>query len=250
MDAKHLRATALAPGTTRNLKTQIRTYLTFCIYAGLQYLPIGQQDIIRYITFLSHSFRSWTTVLNYLNGVSFYHAQHGFTFTHMSDNHVALTLRGVKKRLSSIPHQTLPITPHQRSLSIPFNPIPESPLCPVTALTRMFKAVPAPPPPPSSPAFLVQTPRGLASLTHTSFVSFLRLYLHSIGLDSTSYTGHSFLRGTCGYASDLGISPDLLKTFGDWRSNSFERYLSAPLTRRTTVSRSLASHISPTSFPS
>ena len=323
MDAKHLRATALAPGTTRNLKTQIRTYLTFCIYAGLQYLPIGQQDIIRYITFLSNSFRSWTTVLNYLNGVRFYHAQHGYTFTHMSDHHVALTLRGVKKRLSSIPHQTLPITPHilhsihnqlnlsdtshlsfwaacltaffgflrksnvvppsrstfhpschlsrssfafrpdgsilltinwsktiqfhQRSLSIPFNPIPGSPLCPVTALTRMFKAVPAPP---SSPAFLVQTPRGLASLTHTSFVSFLRLYLHSIGLDSTSYTGHSFRRGACGYASDLGISPDLLKTFGDWRSNSFERYLSAPLTRRTTVSRSLASHISATSFPS
>ena len=253
MDAKHLRATALAPGTTRNLKTQIRTYLTFCIYAGLQYLPIGQQDIIRYITFLSHSFRSWTTVPNYLNGVRFYHAQHGFTFTHMSDHHVALTLRGVKKRLSSIPHQTLPITPHilhsihnqlnlsdtshlsfwaacltaffgflrksnvvppsrstfhpschlsrssfafrpdgsilltinwsktiqfhQRSLSIPFNPIPGSPLCPVTALTRMFKAVPAP--------LLLQPfwyrPPGVWPLSHT-----LHLFHSSVFISTRS----------------------------------------------------------------
>ena len=98
-------------GTTRNLTTQIRTYLTYCIYSGIPYLPISEKDLARYITFLTSSFKSATSVLNYVNGVRFYHVSNHLAFTHLSSHNISLLLKGVTKRLSSKPHQKLPITP-------------------------------------------------------------------------------------------------------------------------------------------
>ena len=279
-------------------------------------MPISEKDLARYITFLTSSFKSATSVLNYVNGVRFYHVSNHLAFTHLSSHNISLLLKGVTKRLSSKPHQKLPITPailhaihnaldftncthisfwaacltgffgflrksnlvppsvptfdparhisrssftflsdgsvlltlhwsktiqhNQRLLQLPYHPIPGSPLCPVKAVTRMIHTIPAPP---SSPAFLVAAPRGLVTLTHTSFVAMLRYFLRQAGFPPATYSGHSFRRGGCTFASQSGIPPDLLQTFGDWRSDSYQRYLATPLQRRVTVSRAMSSHI-------
>ena len=81
------------------------------------------------------------------------------------------------------------IQSHQRVLSIPFHPIPNSPLCPVSAFKLMLSRIPAPP---HSPAFLLPSGSSLTLLTHSSFVIYLRLFLSQIGADPSQYSGHSF----------------------------------------------------------
>ena len=109
-EARHLQHQAFAAGTSRNLHTQIRTYVLFCLYTGLKHLPVSDTVLIRYITFLSRSFKSWTSILNYINGVRFYHASNGFSFHVVKTHSISLTLKGIRKQLSCNPHQKLPIT--------------------------------------------------------------------------------------------------------------------------------------------
>ena len=87
------------------MHTQIRTYVLFC----LKHLPASDTVLIRYITFLSRSFKSWTSILNYINGVRFYHASNGFSFHVVKTRTISLT-QGIRKHLSCNPHQKLPIT--------------------------------------------------------------------------------------------------------------------------------------------
>lgn len=78
----------------------------------------------------------------------------------------------------------------QRILRVPLPAIPGSLLCPVTALSRLFAAVPSGP---EDFAFSVPAPSGaLTSLTHKQFVVDFKAALADIGLDSSRYAGHSF----------------------------------------------------------
>lgn len=314
---KHYQSTAMAPGSTKNLLSQIRTYLLFCLHTKIGYLPIAPIDLNRYVAFLSRTVKSWNSVINYLNGVRFYHLSHGLDFHQNQNFHVQLTLRGIRKRLCAPVSQKLPITidilnriyaildPHnqthtvlwasfliaffgflrksnlippntstfhpskhisrgsfshqpdgtlvlhltwsktvqfqQRVISIPYSPIPNSPLCPVSAYTRMISLFPAPP---SSPAFIVPFGSSLITLTHSSFTSYLHYFLRRVGLDSSKFSGHSFRRGGCSFAASVNIPPHLLKIHGDWQSSAFERYMVLPLTQRQQVTHKMAAAIS------
>lgn len=65
----------------------------------------------------------------------------------------------------------------------------------------------------------------LSCLTYNSFVTCLKEHLRKAGYDPNVYSGHSFRRGGCTFAFQLGISPSLIKLRGDWRSNAYERYI-------------------------
>lgn len=128
----------------------------------------------------------------------------------------------------------------ERSLIIPFSPIPHSPLCPVAAYKRMVQLIPAPL---SSPAFLVPLASSLTTLTYTSFTSHLHYLLAKVGLKPSNFSGHSFRRGGCTFAASCNIPSHLLKIHGDWRSSAYERYISLPVTQRRQVSHTMSKHL-------
>ena len=321
-EAAAARADAYAPGTVKNLLTQIWTNLLFCSYADIAFLPISFANLIRYIMFLSRSFTSYTSVLNYINRVRYYHAIHSVPFYHMTDFHVSLTLRGVRKKLIHTPSQKLPITitvlediyrlldltcdkhvvlwtaflvaffgflrksnlvppsAHKfdqtkhlsrnsftimedgsilleltwsktnqfsdRKVIIPFSQIPNSPLCPVAAFKRMISQVPAPP---TAPAFSLPVPGRLIPLTHQSFVADLKVLLTRASYDPTRYSGHSFRRGGCTFASTCNVPAELLKIHGDWRSSAYERYLHIPIIKRRQVADQMAAGLTKSKHP-
>ena len=53
-------------------------------------------------------------------------------------------------------------------------------------------------------------------------------FVDLVGFPSNSYSGHSFRRGGCSLCFEAGLSITDIKLRGDWRSNSFERYIFVP----------------------
>ena len=56
-DLKNSRRQAFAEGTNKNLKIQWETFLLFCFYFKLTYLPVDTEPLSLYPQFLSRSFR-------------------------------------------------------------------------------------------------------------------------------------------------------------------------------------------------
>ena len=114
----------------------------------------------------------------------------------------------------------------QRQLLIPLAASSGSPLCPVAAITSLLANLKGVTLAKSQPLFTYVDVNGeLKYLCHTSFVKLLRDILKLCSLDSSLYSGHSFRRGGCTFAFQLGISPVLIKLRGDWKSNAYERYI-------------------------
>ncbi len=125
----------------------------------------------------------------------------------------------------------------ERQLTLPLVRVPGSPLCPVSAVSLMFQRVPAPP---SAPAFVFPCGRALWTLTHTSFVGYLRHFLQLAGHSPRKYSGHSFRKGGATFAATCSVPDHMIKFHGDWRSAAFERYITLPLSTRTSVTRAMA----------
>ena len=62
-------------------------------------------------------------------------------------------------------------------------------------------------------------------MTTSSFISWLRRKLRSLGIDDSQYAGHSLRRGGAVSAKAAGASDLLIKTLGRWTSDSFMIYL-------------------------
>ena len=81
----------------------------------------------------------------------------------------------------------------QRKLSIPLPHIPKSKFCPSCALLLVFKTNPCPFDP--CPAFLYHDINGVHLFSYHKFLVKLKSCLSSMGINSSHYSGHSFLRG-------------------------------------------------------
>ena len=91
-------------------------------------------------------------------------------------------------------------------------------LCPVLALQNyieLFK-------PNKGPLFqfINGTP-----VTHTFVVNKLACILKFIGMNPTSYKGHSFRIGAATHAANLGFSETYIRKMGRWNSNAIHRYI-------------------------
>ena len=139
--------------------------------------------------------------------------------------------------LLSIQH-TKTIQFQQRKIVIPLLEIPGSVLCPVRAITLMFEKVPAPA---DAPAFVIPYQGGFLSLTHSSYVQYLKHFLALLGLDASQYSGHSFRRCGCTFAAKNGVSAHLLKIHGDWSSDAYERYMDLSQEARLDVMKVMSS---------
>ena len=141
-------------------------------------------------------------------------------------------------------HWTKTLQSLRSPVEIPLPKISNSVLCPYTALTNMIQHIPADA---NMPAFLIPHNGTLLTLTHKSFVSFLRKFLSECSISPDLYTGHSFRKGLPQLSNKIqDINLSQISTFGTWSSNSVHCYLGPDyqLKTRTSVMHSVRNYIS------
>ena len=113
----------------------------------------------------------------------------------------------------------------QRVLTLPYVSCTDTRLCPVY---HMLKHLTRSRLPPGDALFSYSLRGSKGGLTHSSFVGRLKVLLQKAGYSSIEYSGHSFRRGGCTFCYRAGLSITDIKLRGDWKSQSFERYLHIP----------------------
>lgn len=119
-------------------------------------------------------------------------------------------------------YRTKTIQFKQRVLDIPLPFIPNSILCPVTALKKYFCTVHALD---TSPLFIVHHCRSLKPILATHFNRFFKSCITTVGLELASFSSHSFRQGGATFAFNCGASTEFIKVQGDWRSDAYLVYL-------------------------
>ena len=66
--------------------------------------------------------------------------------------------------------------------------------------------------------------------------------LRSAGFNPKDYSGHSFRRGGCSHAFQLGVPAACIKLRGDWKSSACERYITIQDDTNVKIARILAAH--------
>ena len=105
-------------------------------------------------------------------------------------------------------------------------------LCPVSALLHYLANRPLG----EGPLFLLQNGRFLSK---DLFVQKVRQALMAGGIDSSTYSGHSFRIGAATTAAACGIEDSLIKTLGRWTSSAYQLYVKVPPTDLAQLSRAL-----------
>ena len=108
---------------------------------------------------------------------------------------------------------------HQRLFNFKLLPTSHSLSAP-DAIHRAFQLVTLPA---SAPAF-VQSRNG-APMTGSFFNDKLKSLLKSLGVDSASYSTHSFRRGGACWALQCGVPGEIVQQLGDWKSDCYKQYL-------------------------
>ena len=103
----------------------------------------------------------------------------------------------------------------QRILEIPLPVIPNSILCPGTALTSYFKLVPAAS---DSPVFLAPHRSSFATILARHFNLFLKRCV-------SHFSSRSFRKGGATFAFNCGAPTEFIKDQGDWKSDTYLVYL-------------------------
>ena len=111
MDTRNTQLQAFAQGTWDNLIMQWVKFLTFCIKFGLTALPVSDITLAWYAQFLSYSFESHSSVVNYLSGVKTLHVLLHFGVQGFQGLLVKLTVQGLRRKNKHQPRQALAINP-------------------------------------------------------------------------------------------------------------------------------------------
>ena len=110
-DFKKSQRQAFAEGTNRNLTMQWETFLLFCFYLRLTYLPVETETLSLYAQFLSRSFQSIHAIKNYISGVKTMHNLLGYSTANINDFLINLALRGISRQHPRHVKQAKPVTP-------------------------------------------------------------------------------------------------------------------------------------------
>ena len=149
---------------------------------------------------------------------------------------------GKNVTLGSYIRATKTIQFKQRILSIRLPFIPNSPLCPVSALINHFRLNRL-----ASSDFLfsVKSSPSLPTrpITYRNFASFLSKVITTLDLDSQSFSPHSFRRGGASFAFECNVPAELIKFQGDWRSDAYLVYLEMSSSQKRLAVNSMASRI-------
>ena len=107
---KQLQAKAYTPGSLKNLRSHVRSYLIFCAATACPYLPVSISHICNYFVFLSHTV-SYATIKNHLSSLHLFYQLHNIQTDFPKDFWISLTLCGIKHIIGNTQSSKLPITP-------------------------------------------------------------------------------------------------------------------------------------------
>ena len=102
---------ALAEGTRKNLKIQWESFLLFCLFFNLAFLPASTSTLQLYAQFLSRSFKAVASIRNYLSGIRTVHLMSGFQLEDVNKYLINISLRGIARLKKHTVRQAEPITP-------------------------------------------------------------------------------------------------------------------------------------------
>ena len=271
---------AHAASTHSNMQSHLKLFTQFCNSLGHQPFPIQVTTILRYLAFLSALGRAFGTIQNHISSIKHFHLLSGFPPGWNSAYLFQLALRGSvgaflvaflsflrKSNLvadspsatsDKIPRRcdfvlapegaflhirtTKTIQLKQHILTILLQYIPSSPLYPVSALINHFclNRLAS-----SNFLFSVKSSHSLPPrpITYQNFASFLSKVITMLGLDSQSFSSHSFRRGGASFAFECNIPAELIKFQGDWHSDAYLVYLEMSSSRKRLAIMSMASRI-------
>lgn len=100
-------------------------------------------------------------------------------------------------------------------------------------------------PGPKSSPFLHIHNRKLVSVTKQSFITQFRSLLQTAGVaNSSQYRGHSFRRGGASHAFRAGLPCEIIKVYGDWKSEAYQVYLDISLETKLSYALCISSALS------
>ena len=100
-----------APGSRKNFKTHVKTYVRFCLYYGLDLFPADILQERRYIQYLSEFYKSVDSSKGYLAGMRSLHEIFGFKGPPADDHLYQLTISSIRRDKGHVVRQALPLTP-------------------------------------------------------------------------------------------------------------------------------------------
>ena len=101
----------MAEGTRKNLRIQWESFVLFCLYFGMAYLPTDTYTMQLYAQFLSRTFKSASSIKNYLSGVRTIHLLLGYQLLDINNYLINFSVRGITRLKSHCVKQAEPITP-------------------------------------------------------------------------------------------------------------------------------------------
>ena len=110
-DTRSSQLRAFAEGTIDNLLVQWVKFLLFCTHFGLKSMPVSTTVLTWYVQYLSRSLKSHRSVVNYLSGVKMLHVLMDQSIDGFVGFSLKLTLRGLRRLNSHVPHQAYPMSP-------------------------------------------------------------------------------------------------------------------------------------------
>ena len=108
-----------------------------------------------------------------------------------------------------------------------------TPLCPVAAILNYLVARP-----PGEGPLLVHS--NSSPLTRDQFVRMVKHALEAAGIDSSSYSGHSFRIGAASTAAAAGVPAYFIKMLGRWESEAYHLYIRTPRETLASISQLIA----------
>jgi hypothetical protein len=103
-------------------------------------------------------------------------------------------------------------------------------LCPMEAVLRLLRATAGRGGDDDDDALFMQnydSPNGPSPLSYDHFLKRFKATIAQMGLDPADYAGHSFRRGGATFAKDAGMSDEVIKAVGDWKSDAYQLYTAA-----------------------
>jgi len=126
----------------------------------------------------------------------------------------------------------------ERTLQIPLSSSDSSYICPKRAVLNLVNRSPGLP---TDLLFTYLSPSGLQIITQSEFTQFLRSCLRILGYDHTLFSGHSLRRGGATHAFSKGVPGELVKSHGDWKSDSYLVYLQFSMSDKMSTTRLMLS---------
>lgn len=128
---------------------------------------------------------------------------------------------------------------------VPLVAIHGSLLCPVKAVSSLLAMTPGSG---NDPLFQVKCKGRWLPITYPKLQLRLKSWIQLTGRSSDGYSSHSLRRGGASYASRAGVSKEMIKLIGDWKSECVNEYIHFPLEARVEASQRIRSSLLNTEF--